>query len=472
MTCSIDRAISDPKLLGAALGDLTPWATWLIIMKAAFGQPLNKAEVKVFKRIAGGRKPPKKRVQELWVIAGRRGGKSRMAAAASAYLAAFDDHRGKLAPGETGFVLTLAPSKAQSRTVRDYAEGFFASSPILKQQVTDLLADEIRLNGNVSVAIHPNSFRTVRGRTLLGAVFDESAFWRDETSASPDVEVYRAVLPALATTGGMLIGISSPYRKVGLLHQKHRDHFGKNDPDILVIQAATSVLNPMVNKKIIDRARKNDPEAALAEWDAEFRGDLSSLLDDAVLDEAIEQGRPLELPPQDHTSYVAFVDASGGRHDAFTIGIGHEHKGNFIADVVRGRKAPFDPKAVVAEYAGLARQYRCRGVAGDNYAGGWVSDAFRDAGMAYHRADLPKSQLYLEMVPHFMRNAVTLPNHPILIRELRLLERRTSRAGKDVVDHPQNGSDDYSNALAGAMWLAMSKRNRAPTASSMPMHWR
>ncbi|MEI9899643.1 MAG: hypothetical protein WDN31_05275 [Hyphomicrobium sp.] len=107
--------------------------------------------------------------------------------------------------------------------------------------------------------MHPANFRTIRGRTLLAVVFDEASFWRDETSASPDIEVYRAVLPALATTGGMLIGISSPYRRVGLLHQKHRDYFGK-DGETLVIQASTVTLNPTINLGVIARARADDPE--------------------------------------------------------------------------------------------------------------------------------------------------------------------------------------------------------------------
>ena len=59
-----------------------------------------------------------------------------------------------------------------------------------------------------------------------------------------------------------------------------------------------------------------------------------------------------------------------------------------------------------------------------------------------------KSQLYLEMLPIFMRQNLSIPNHPRLLRELRLLERRTSRMGKDVVDHGPHGSDDYANSLA------------------------
>ena len=70
-------------------------------------------------------------------------------------------------------------------------------------------------------------------------IFDEIAQWRDINSALPDVEVYRAVLPALATTNGMLIAISSPYRKLGLLYQKHRDNFGQDSEDIMVVQGAS-----------------------------------------------------------------------------------------------------------------------------------------------------------------------------------------------------------------------------------------
>jgi hypothetical protein len=459
MICDIDTALSDPLLLGAAIGDPAPWATWRIILKAAFGLRLDKSEARILAKVSGGRKPPRKRVQELWVIAGRRGGKSRMAAAVSAYIAGFDDHRGKLAPGETGFVLAVAPSKSQARTIRDYTEGFFDQSAILRQQVDSTSTEEIRLNGNVTIGVHTNSFRTVRGRTLLAAVLEEVAFMRDDASAAPDIELYRAILPALATTGGMLIGISSPYRKVGLLHQKFRDHFGVEDPDVLVIKAPTETLNPTINKKVIANARKSDPESALAEWDAEFRGDLSSLLDDAVIDSAIENGRPLELPPRPGVTYNAFVDASAGRHDHFTIGIGHREGDRFVADVIRGRKPPFDPKEVVVEFTKLAREYRCREVIGDNYAGEWVAGAFKEAGISYKRSELPKSGLYLEMVPTFMRGAVSIPNHPLLVRELRLLERRTSRSGRDAVDHPQNGSDDYSNALAGVLNASVKPRN-------------
>jgi hypothetical protein len=241
-------------------------------------------------------------------------------------------------------------------------------------------ADEIRLRGGITIGVHSNSYRHVRGRTLLACLFDESAFWRDESSSNPDVETYRAVLPSLATTGGMLIGISSPYRKIGLLYTRHRDYFGKDDPDTLIVAGSSQQFNSTLNSGTIDKARRDDPEAARSEWDGLFREDISSLLDDALIDAAVEEDRPLELSPAGHY-YLAFLDPSGGKHDCYTCCIGHVTvDGVFVADVVRGEKPPLDPAKVTARYVALARSYGTSRIISDAYAGEWVSKAIADAG--------------------------------------------------------------------------------------------
>jgi hypothetical protein len=449
---SLDKAMADVNLLGAGLGAIGTWGQWRSVLKGAFGISLNLEEARQFEAVAGSRRPPAQKVRELWCILGRRSGKSRVAAALAVFFAVLVDHAGKLAPGEVGHVLVLAASKDQARTIRRYAEGFLRASPVLAKFITDVTADEIRLKNNVTIAIHPANYRTIRGRTLLACIFDEIAFWRSEESAQPDIEVYRAVLPALATTGGMLIAISSPYRRTGLLHTKHRDYFGQDDDGVLVVQGESERFNPTLGRDIIERAKAEDPESALAEWCGEFRNDLSQFLDDQSLDAAIDNGRPLELPPRDF-AYQAFTDASAGRHDAFCIGIAHREGERIIADVIRGRKPPFDPATVAGEFAALAKEYRCSKVVGDNYSGEWVSQAFKAAGVDYTRSELPKSGLYLEGLPAFSRGAISIPNHPLLIRELRLLERRTARSGKDSVDHGPSGSDDHANVLFGAMYL-------------------
>jgi Terminase large subunit, T4likevirus-type, N-terminal len=450
-TFPIDRALVDQRLLGAALGDASSWATWVVVLKAAFGLALSEQEQRAFVDVAGNRGPPTKRVRELWAVVGRRGGKSRIAAALAAFFATFVQYQ--LAAGEKGLVLVLAASQAQARVVFDYCLGFLTQSPVLKQEIASTTKNEIRLRNGITIAIHSNSFRTIRGRTLCACIFDEVSYWRDETSATPDAEVYSAVLPALLTTGGMLVGISTGYRRAGLLYQKHRDYFGIDSADTLIVQGSTQVFNKTIDDVAIAAQRTADPAAAPSEWDGTFRDDISAFLDDQLIESAIEHGRPLELAPLPGTSayYKAFTDASGGRGDAYSLAIGHKEGENFVIDVVRGTHPPFDPVEVTKQYVALLKQYRIGEVTGDHYAAEWVAGAWRDCGMRYIRSELHKSAIYLEALPLFARGLVRLPDHPRLLRELRLLERHTHRSGKDSVDHGRNGSDDYANACCGVL---------------------
>src|SRR5262249_23458741 len=160
--------LTDPNLLGTALGDPLTWWTWRIVLKAAFGLALNRDEARAFAAVAGSRSPPAQRVRELWAIIGRRGGKSRIAAALAVYLACFGKHR--LARGEIGMVLVLAASRDQARTVFKYIQGFLDASPVLRQEVINATNHEITLRNGILIAVHSTSFRTVRGRSLIACV--------------------------------------------------------------------------------------------------------------------------------------------------------------------------------------------------------------------------------------------------------------------------------------------------------------
>jgi Phage Terminase len=450
---TIDEAINDPGLLGAALGDALSWKTWRVVLKAAFGIELNRDEARAFESVAGSRSPPTQRVRELWCIIGRRGGKSKIAAALAVYFALFTSPR--LSVGEIGTVAVIAASRDQAAVVFNYVKGFFAASEILQREVVASNASEITLRNGIVISVHSTSFRTVRGRTLIACIFDEVAFWRDETSATPDIETYRAILPALATTNGMLIGISTPYRKIGLLNAKHRDHFGIDSDDVLVVKGGTTVFNPTLSAATIETQRQADPTSATSEWDAEFRTDISTFLDDELIDAAVEHGRPLELPPRPFPAfYRAFTDSAGGTgRDAYTLAIAHMEAEHFVIDLVRGTRPgqKFDPQQVTNDYAKLLKEYRVSSVTGDNYSAQWVAGAWQHTNILYVQSDIPKSQIYLECLPLFTRGLVVLPDHARLLKELRLLERQTHRGGKDSVDHPRGQHDDYANSVCGVL---------------------
>jgi phage shock protein PspC (stress-responsive transcriptional regulator) len=90
-------------------------------------------------------------------------------------------------------------------------------------------------------------------------------------------------------------------------------------------------------------------------------------------------------------------------------------------------------------------------VTGDFYAAEWVTAAWRRESMTYVRSTLAASQLYLETLPLFTRGLVSRPDHPVLLRELRLLERTPTRMGKDQVTHPRGCHDDHATAVCGVL---------------------
>ena len=286
---SLPAALDDPKLFGSWFKGPS-WNAWRAVLKPAFGAAMSDDELELFRSVAE-RDPPRNRVRELWIIGGRRAGKDSVASAIAAWAAAGTDYRAMLRPGEQASVLCLACDRQQARIVLRYTRAYFAQNDMLGRLVTGETADGLTLSTRAELMVATNSFRSIRGRTIACVILDECAFWRDEQSASPDVETYNAIVPGLATIpGSMMIGISSPYRRGGLLYQKWKDHYGKADDDVLVIRAPSRTLNPTLDPRIIDEALARDPAVARAEWLAEWRDDIATFLSRELIESAVDLG--------------------------------------------------------------------------------------------------------------------------------------------------------------------------------------
>jgi hypothetical protein len=214
----------------------------------------------------------------------------------------------------------------------------------------------------------------------------------------------------------------------------------------------------LLDTATIEQQRASDPALAASEWDAEFRSDICQLFDDAIIDGAVDESRPLTLPRQAGTVHRSFVDCGGNGSSSFSVAVGHTEGGKLIVDTVRTRSPPYNVVETVAEFAALLRgTYGIGETVGDYYAGSWPSDVWRDAGIKYTRATATKSEIYLEALGPFVRGVVSLPPEPRLICQLRLLERRTRAGGRDIVDagkHP----DDAANSCCGLIRELARKR--------------
>jgi hypothetical protein len=448
------KALADQQLLGSMMaGD--SWAIWRALLIAAMGEKLTSDERSIFQAVTGRPDGPRERAEEFWVVAGRRSGKTRAAALTAVYLAALVDYRDCLSPGERGLVLFLAANVKQALIAFNYCRAIFEDVPLLSSLVKSVTADTISLTNGIDLEIRAASFRGLRGVTAVAVVGDECAFWRvDELSANADVEILNAVRPALATTGGPLIVISTPYAKQGAVYETWRAHYGAaGDPRILVAQGASRDFNPSLPQSVVDRALERDAQAAAAEYLGEFRGDLEIFVSREAVDSCVSRG-VLERAPVTGVAYKAFVDPSGGSSDSMTLAIAHREKDVIVLDCVRERRSPFSPEAVVAEFVDTLRRYRVGTVYGDRYGGEWPRERFTKAGIEFFSSPKVKSDLYLAALPLLMSAKVDLLDNQRLIGQLCGLERRTGRSGKDNVDHRPGARDDVANAVCGVLHLA------------------
>jgi hypothetical protein len=449
-------ALRDPEVFGEVLAGAS-WDGWRTLLIALCGEALTDSERVVFEALTGRPREPGRPVEEAFLVIGRRSGKTRAAAVLAAYLAGLVDY--DLSLGERAVVLVLSASIAQAQRAFGYIRGIFQSVPVLRELVTNETADTISLSTGADIEVCPANFRTLRGRTAVAVIADEIAFWRNESnySANPDKEILDAARPALATTGGPLVCISSPYAKRGEMWLAFkRDYGAAGDPLILIAKAESRALNPTLPQRVVDRAYERDPLAAAAEYGAEFRSDIEAFVSLEAAEACVSIGC-YERPPLSNAYYTAFTDPSGGSADSFSLAICHrERDGRVTLDCVRERAPPFSPEAVVSEFGAVLKSYRCGTVSGDKYAGEFPRELFRKCGVSYTPAERSKSEFYVELLPLINSRRVDLLDDRKAIAQLVALERRVSRVGKDSIDHAPGAHDDRINAIAGAVVTASS----------------
>jgi hypothetical protein len=442
------------------------WEAWRSFMRAVYALPMAQTDLERFTRHTGRTKPLKAPAREAWLVVGRRGGKSRMAALAALYQAIRRDYSKVLAPGERGIVPVIAADRLQARSTLGYLKGLLAL-PAFASYVGRILKDHVELRTGVDIRVSTASYRTVRGYTLVAVVCEEIAFWlSDETGSNPDSEILAALRPGMATVpGALLLGLSSPYAARGELYKAYGRYFATDDATGLAWNSDTASMNPAVDPKVIADAFRDDPVAAASEYgqggSVAFRRDIEAFLDpEAVRGVTILDRR--ELAPVDGLRYVAFVDPSGGSADSFTLAIAHREEGRAILDLVRERRPPFSPDDVVREFAETLDPYGVGWVAGDRYGGEWPRERFAAHGIGYEPSERTKSDIYRELLPSVNAGRVELLDLPRLAAQLAGLERRVSRGGRDSIDHLPGGHDDVANAAAGALVIAIEGQDSTP----------
>ena len=346
------------------------------------------------------------------------------------------------------------------RVLLRYAREPFETLDAFRAEVVRSTADSLELRNGVSVSAYPCRPPAVRGLRACIVVIDELAFFTATDGRPVDTEMLRVARGRVATTGGKVIVLSSPYAQTGALYELHRKHYGVEESSTLVWQASAPAMNPTLPADYLQRMQDDDPEAYRSEVLGEFRTGTSTLLDPDAIDACVDVGIR-ERAFDAAVAYTAAGDAAGGTGaDAFTVSIAGRVGDTAVHVVERAWLPKFNPSGVIAEAADLVKSYGLRAITMDRYAGGFPVEQFRAHGVTVTPSARDRSQIYTDLVPLVNSQRVVLLDKPELLRELRGLERRRGTSGRDRVDHRAGQHDDRANSAALALTLVLGASSR------------
>ena len=419
-------------------------------------------------------KLPDIRPRVVTIVAGVRGGKSRLAGTAALHAALTAD-LSTIQAHEVARFPIVAPTVDAATATYTLIVGMARSSPVLSRYVDgDPTASTLRIlrpDGRrveiVVVAAHRGGL-SVRNRWLVGFVLDEVAqFGVQAMGAQVNAEelLQAAETRLLPKCQGWII--SSPYGPSGLLYELWQAFYGSPSAERLVIHAPTRAFNPSFEQSKIEAIRAVSPDVAAREYDATWLEADTAFYPEQHLEAAIRH-EPVVLPPtspyEGTWHHAAAMDpASRGNAWALIVHRLEPAEGGPRHVVVRAeqwvgsRTEPLSPEAVMGEIADICHLYGVRLVITDVH----MFDALQNIAS--------RLDLVLEMAPStgpanlrrhetvaalLADGKLELPDEPDLIGDMRQV-RKIALAGGMRVDldapNPAGRHCDYAAAVALAI---------------------
>ena len=149
-------AVADPALFASAFPHTESWDAWRTFLAACFGLPMAKEQLGLYRQHTGRQSVPTSPAREAWLVVGRRGGKSRIAALVAVYLACFRSYVDVLAPGERGTLPIIAADRRQARTVFRYVNGLLDGCRMLASTSPGSISDSTEMPSHASCSAGVN----------------------------------------------------------------------------------------------------------------------------------------------------------------------------------------------------------------------------------------------------------------------------------------------------------------------------
>jgi hypothetical protein len=446
---SIIEFATDPLFLGLSFKERPAQET---VLRIIYGMPLNDDQLKIYQKITKNKKEFEAGIEkeEAILILGARSGKSLLASIIALYEATRKKWRKYLNRGESGYVEVISTRQKQSeQIIGANCLRLMENSYNLKGLIKDSTQSELTLRNNMKILSLPCNTTAGRGLPVFCLIFDEIAHFYTE-GVKADETIFNSLNPRrVQFPGSKLIMISTPSAKQGLLWNFFDD--GYKVPDRLTAQAETLFMNPLVDRKFLEKEKKRDIDNYRREFLAEFAEKVEAFLSyDLVVNSLKLAG---DLPYKSEFQYFAGIDASGlaGR-DKFSLAIAHEQGNDIYVDKVKSWDLK-DPDPIMSDIKELAKMYNFVGVSIDRYARGWVQNSLEKIGLEVSiRPSL--AEIYVNIKGLMIGDRLFLPDNKGIKRAFLATQGFYGRNNALSIAHPRNseGHSDEADAISTAVF--------------------
>lgn len=491
------EVIADPQLMQPLWRELS--VPQQVALKAFYGLPLEGRELDVWAifqdsctydtlgyvtSVTPVAYTPKEYSLMVGILGRRSGKSSKITAFATLYEILFGGHLAEIEPGQDVVVPYIAQDLATAKANMLFVSLMAQKVPLLEKQITSASRDKIEFKNGIVMLPEPPAIKTGRGFAMPVVIGDEVGFWyKTADAANPDYEVQRAVSYAQSQfTRAKQFLISTPYTEEGLLWDYHRagtdgwkaalddrDEFR----DALVLQASTAAMeNPKITRRRLQQLQLQDPDAFVRESLARFVTAINSYIPAELVHKATS-GQPKERKRTDIEggalvpNYVAAMDPAF-RNDDFAFSIFHtESDGTVVQDVLRVWSpsqrdgVQLDPAIILAEIGEICHQWNIGLVYSDQYqleALNAMAQQFQFSVVGRDFTGASKAKMYGSLLHLLRTDKIKLLDHPVVVSQLTLLQKKMSAMNRVQIAAPQGKHDDVASVIALGASVALMHR--------------
>ena len=390
---------------------------------------------------------------------GRRGGKSLTAGIWAAFDATMRDLTRHQRRGEPRYILLVAASLPQARSLFRTIVDLFKSAAMLQPLIIESTMDELRLSNGVILKVMPCSDRSTRGLPVSTLILEELASYSDTEGHQSGESVYRALAPSVAQFQGegRIIAISTPRGQRGVFYRLFQASTLKDDG--YALHAPTWEMNPQIDRAFLAREMESDPDLFAQEYEASFTAIGGSFIPSIKLDEATQP-----LPDHEHGIRVLSLDPAFSQDDfgmAIACVPAHDNTICYLEHVEALRRPTFN--GAMAHAAELAKGWGVDRVVTDQASQQSVVEELAKRGVTCQKvpwtgrsnSGRSKAHRYGRLKTLLMQGRLILPDNAELRSEFIGITVKESASDPGYAIDTGSGHDDMADAAVMAITEAL-----------------